>query len=39
MQRNWIGRSEGVEFDLPLAMDPSTRVARSSRPAPTPALA
>ncbi len=23
MQRNWIGRSEGVEFDLPLAMDPS----------------
>ena len=23
MQRNWIGRSEGVEFDLPLQMDPS----------------
>ncbi len=23
MQRNWIGRSEGVEFDLPLANDPS----------------
>jgi leucyl-tRNA synthetase len=23
MQRNWIGRSEGVEFDLPLAYDPS----------------
>jgi leucyl-tRNA synthetase len=23
MQRNWIGRSEGVEFDLPLADDPS----------------
>ena len=23
MQRNWIGRSEGVEFDLPLAQDPS----------------
>ena len=23
MQRNWIGRSEGVEFDLPLASDPS----------------
>ncbi len=23
MQRNWIGRSEGVEFDLPLAFDPS----------------
>jgi len=23
MQRNWIGRSEGVEFDLPLAADPS----------------
>jgi leucyl-tRNA synthetase len=23
MQRNWIGRSEGVEFDLPLAVDPS----------------
>ncbi len=22
MQRNWIGRSEGVEFDLPLAVDP-----------------
>jgi leucyl-tRNA synthetase len=22
MQRNWIGRSEGVEFDLPLASDP-----------------
>jgi leucyl-tRNA synthetase len=22
MQRNWIGRSEGVEFDLPLAGDP-----------------
>jgi leucyl-tRNA synthetase len=22
MQRNWIGRSEGVEFDLPLALDP-----------------
>lgn len=24
MQRNWIGRSEGVEFDLLLADDPST---------------
>ncbi len=23
MQRNWIGRSEGVEFDLPLAYDTS----------------
>ena len=23
MQRNWIGRSEGVEFDLPLVSDPS----------------
>jgi leucyl-tRNA synthetase len=23
MQRNWIGRSEGVEFDLPLEMDRS----------------
>src|SRR5487761_1902334 len=23
MQRNWIGRSEGVEFDLPLASDPT----------------
>jgi leucyl-tRNA synthetase len=23
MQRNWIGRSEGVEFDLPLTVDPS----------------
>jgi leucyl-tRNA synthetase len=23
MQRNWIGRSEGVEFDLQLAKDPS----------------
>jgi len=23
MQRNWIGRSEGVEFDLPLASNPS----------------
>ncbi len=23
MQRNWIGRSEGVEFDLPFAHDPS----------------
>jgi leucyl-tRNA synthetase len=23
MQRNWIGRSEGVEFDLPLTYDPS----------------
>ena len=23
MQRNWIGRSEGVEFDLPLQMDSS----------------
>jgi len=23
MQRNWIGRSEGVEFDLPLAMEPA----------------
>ncbi|MGA7835656.1 MAG: leucine--tRNA ligase [Acidimicrobiales bacterium] len=23
MQRNWIGRSEGVEFDLPLAYDAS----------------
>jgi leucyl-tRNA synthetase len=23
MQRNWIGRSEGVEFDLPLAHDPA----------------
>ena len=23
MQRNWIGRSEGVEFDLPLAVDPT----------------
>ena len=23
MQRNWIGRSEGVEFDLPLANDPA----------------
>jgi leucyl-tRNA synthetase len=23
MQRNWIGRSEGVEFTLPLASDPS----------------
>jgi leucyl-tRNA synthetase len=23
MQRNWIGRSEGVEFDLPLAYDSS----------------
>lgn len=23
MQRNWIGRSEGVEFELPLAEDPS----------------
>ncbi|HUX04070.1 MAG TPA: leucine--tRNA ligase [Acidimicrobiales bacterium] len=26
MQRNWIGRSEGVEFDLPLAHDPSRAV-------------
>jgi leucyl-tRNA synthetase len=24
MQRNWIGRSEGVEFDLPLSSDPFT---------------
>lgn len=24
MQRNWIGRSEGVEFDLALANDPTT---------------
>ena len=24
MQRNWIGRSEGVEFDLPLAADEET---------------
>ena len=23
MQRNWIGRSEGVEFDLPFADDPT----------------
>ncbi len=23
MQRNWIGRSEGVEFELPLASDPT----------------
>jgi leucyl-tRNA synthetase len=23
MQRNWIGRSEGVEFDLPLSAEPS----------------
>ncbi len=23
MQRNWIGRSEGVEFDLPLLSDPT----------------
>ena len=23
MQRNWIGRSEGVEFDLPLVADPA----------------
>ena len=23
MQRNWIGRSEGVEFDLPFASDPT----------------
>jgi leucyl-tRNA synthetase len=23
MQRNWIGRSEGVEFDLPFSADPS----------------
>ncbi len=23
MQRNWIGRSEGVEFDLPVEYDPS----------------
>ena len=23
MQRNWIGRSEGVEFDLPFAHDPT----------------
>jgi leucyl-tRNA synthetase len=26
MQRNWIGRSEGVEFDLPLASDPSKAI-------------
>ncbi|MDE3064555.1 MAG: leucine--tRNA ligase [Acidobacteriota bacterium] len=26
MQRNWIGRSEGVEFDLPLAADPSRAI-------------
>ncbi len=26
MQRNWIGRSEGVEFDLALAVDPSTSI-------------
>ena len=23
MQRNWIGRSEGIEFDLPLVLEPS----------------
>jgi leucyl-tRNA synthetase len=23
MQKNWIGRSEGIEFDLPLASDPT----------------
>jgi leucyl-tRNA synthetase len=26
MQRNWIGRSEGVEFDLPFANDPSKAI-------------
>jgi leucyl-tRNA synthetase len=25
-QRNWIGRSEGVEFDLPLAADPNRAI-------------
>jgi leucyl-tRNA synthetase len=26
MQRNWIGRSEGVEFDLPVAGRPAVRI-------------
>jgi leucyl-tRNA synthetase len=26
MQKNWIGRSEGVEFDLPVAGDPDLKV-------------
>jgi leucyl-tRNA synthetase len=26
MQRNWIGRSEGAEFDLPVQDDPTTRI-------------
>src|SRR5438270_1236352 len=26
MQRNWIGRSEGAEFDLALSTDPSTTI-------------
>jgi leucyl-tRNA synthetase len=38
MQRNWIGRSEGVEFDLPLAIRARKRCG-SSRPVPTPASA
>jgi leucyl-tRNA synthetase len=26
MQRNWIGRSEGAEFDLPVAQDPDKKI-------------
>ena len=39
MQRNWIGRSEGVEFDLPFAADPAQGAFGSSRPDRTPASA
>ena len=39
MQRNWIGRSEGAEFDLPVAGRRRPDDPASSPPGPTPASA
>ena len=38
MQRNWIGKSEGAEFDLPVAGPARPRDPRSSPRAPTPSF-
>ena len=35
MQRNWIGRSEGAEFDLPVGRPAGRRRSGSSRRGPT----
>ena len=39
MQRNWIGRSEGAEFDLPVEGRTDLTACGSSPPGPTPASA